>query len=188
MAITTIQTDVGHLIRTLQYMSPEQCAADPHDLDTRSDVYALGVVLYELLSDQLPYDVSNTPVFESTRVIREQRPTGLSAANATLKGDTETIVLKALEKDRERRYQSAAELVRDIRRYLAGEAIAARPPSIVYQLRVLARRNRVAFAAVAVVFVVLIAASIVSTSLYFSNQRASPARPSECCRHRATRR
>ncbi len=172
MAITTIQTNVAHLIGTLQYMSPEQCAADPHDIDTRSDVYALGVVLYELLSDQLPYDVSNTPVFESTRVIHEQQPTRLSAANATLKGDAETIVLKALEKDRERRYQSAAELVRDIRRFLAGETIAARPPSIVYQLRVFARRNRLAFAAIAAVFVVLVAGVIVSTLARIAAGRA----------------
>ena len=77
-------------------------------------------MLYELLSDRLPYDVSNKPVFECTRVIREQQPTRLSTVDATLKGDTETIVRKALEKDRERRYQSAAELARDIRRYLAG--------------------------------------------------------------------
>ncbi len=171
MAITTIQTGLGHLIGTLQYMSPEQCAADPHDLDTRSDVYTLGVVLYELLSDKLPYDVSNTPVFESTRVIREQQPTRLSTADATLKGDTETIVLKALEKDRERRYQSATELAQDIRRYLVGEAIIARPPSIGYQLRVLARRNRAAVAAIAGVFVVLAAGVIVSTSLYVQAER-----------------
>ncbi|UCC32137.1 MAG: tetratricopeptide repeat protein, partial [Phycisphaerales bacterium] len=150
----------------------EQCEADPHDLDTRSDVYALGVVLYELLCDKPPYNIGGVAVNEAARVIREQQPTRLSTVNATLRGDTETIVLKALEKDRERRYQSATELARDIRRYLAGEAIAARPPSIVYQLRVLARRNKAAFAAVATVFVVLVAASIVSTSLYLQAEAA----------------
>jgi serine/threonine protein kinase len=70
MAVTTLQTDVGQLIGTLQYMSPEQCDADPHDLDTRSDVYALGVVLYELLCEQLPYDVTKVAVYEAARVIR----------------------------------------------------------------------------------------------------------------------
>jgi tetratricopeptide (TPR) repeat protein len=172
MAVTTVQTDIGQLLGTLQYMSPEQCAADPHDIDTRSDVYALGVVLYELLSGKLPYDVKNKPVYETTRVIREQPPTRLSTGDAALKGDVETIAFKSLEKDRERRYQSALDLAQDLRRYLAGEAIIARPPSIVYQLRVFARRNKVVFAATAAVFAVLVAGVIVSTSLYVRAERA----------------
>ncbi|UCC31154.1 MAG: protein kinase [Phycisphaerales bacterium] len=172
MAVTTVQTDIGQLLGTLQYMSPEQCAADPHDIDTRSDVYALGVVLYELLSGKLPYDVKNKPVYETTRVIREQPPTRLSAGDAALRGDIETIAFKALEKDRERRYQSAIELAQDLRRYLAGEAIIARPPSIVYQLRVFARRNKTLFSAVAAVFAVLVAGVIISTSLYVQAERA----------------
>jgi non-specific serine/threonine protein kinase/serine/threonine-protein kinase len=145
MAVTTLQTDVGQLIGTLQYMSPEQCVADPHDIDTRSDVYALGVVLYELLCDRLPYTVTRFAMHEATRVIREQAPTRLSTVNKTLRGDVENIAHKALEKDRDRRYQSASEFAQDIRRYLAGEAIIARPPSIVYQLRVFARRNKAVF-------------------------------------------
>ena len=155
LAVTTVQTDIGQLIGTLQYMSPEQCEADPHDIDTRSDVYALGVVLYELLAGKLPYDVKKKPVYETTRVIREQPPTRLSTEDATLKGDVETIAFKALEKDRERRYQSAIELAQDIRRYLAGEAIIARPPSIAYQLRVFARRNKSLAGAVVAVFAAL---------------------------------
>ncbi|MHC5111936.1 MAG: tetratricopeptide repeat protein [Planctomycetota bacterium] len=166
IAVTTLQTHMSQLIGTLQYMSPEQCVGDTNDLDTRSDVYALGVVLYELLSEKLPYDVTDRPILECTRVIREQQPTRLSTVSAALKGDIETIVLKALEKDRERRYQSAADLAQDIRRFLAGEAITARPPSMIYQLRVFARRNKAVVGAVAVVFVVLIVASIVSTLLY----------------------
>ena len=172
LAVTTLQTDIGQLIGTLQYMSPEQCKADPHDIDTRSDVYALGIVFYELLTEHLPYDVRHKAVYEATRVIREEQPTRLSTLNRTLRGDVETIALKALEKDRERRYQSATDFGQDIRRYLAGEGITARPPSIVYQLRVFARRNRAAFAAVATVFVVLVVASIVSTSLYLQADRA----------------
>ena len=77
MAVTTLQTDVGQLIGTLQYMSPEQCAADPHDIDTRSDVYALGVVFYEMLCERLPYELKGAALHEATRVIREQEPTKL---------------------------------------------------------------------------------------------------------------
>ncbi|UCC30607.1 MAG: serine/threonine protein kinase [Phycisphaerales bacterium] len=163
MALTTLQTDVGQLVGTLQYMSPEQCEADPDDLDTRSDVYALGVVLYELLSGRLPYIVSSKRIFDGTRVIREQHPTKLTTIDRALRGDVETIVLKTLEKDRQRRYQSAIELAQDIRRYLSSEAILARPPSILYQLRMFARRNKGAFSAVAAVFTVLVAGIIVST-------------------------
>ena len=155
MAVTTLQTDIGQLIGTLQYMSPEQCEADPHDIDTRSDVYALGVVLYQLLCDNLPYDVTRVAMHEATRIIREQQPTRLSTINRALRGDVETIALKALEKDRERRYQSANELRRDIDHYLEGELISARPPSVTYQLKVFARRNKALAGGVAAVFIAL---------------------------------
>jgi len=172
LAVTTLQTEVGQLVGTLQYMSPEQCHADPHDIDVRSDVYALGVVLYELLSGKPPYDVSRVPVYEATRVIREQEPGRLSTLDRTLRGELETIVLKALEKDRERRYQSAAEMGDDIRRYLAGEGISARPPSLAYQLRVFARRHRTLVGATACLFLVLSAALVVTSVLYGRAERA----------------
>ena len=171
LAVTTLQTDIGQLIGTLQYMSPEQCKADPHDIDTRSDVYALGVVFYELLCGRLPYNVTRMAMHEATRIIREEQPTKLSTLNKTLRGDVETIALKALEKDRERRYQSATDFAQDIRRYLDNEAILARPPSVLYQFRVLVRRNKPIFGAIAAVFVVLIGATIVSTTLYVQTQR-----------------
>ncbi|MEK7756736.1 MAG: protein kinase, partial [Planctomycetota bacterium] len=172
MAVTTLQTDVGQLIGTLQYMSPEQCDADPHDIDTRSDVYALGVVFYEMLCGKLPYDVTRMAMHQATRMIREQHPTKLSTLDRTLRGDVETIALKALEKERERRYQSAADLGHDIQRYLTGEAILARRASIVYQLRLFARHNKAVFASLAAVFIVLVAGIIVSTSLYFRAEHA----------------
>ncbi len=170
MAVTTVQTDVGQLLGTLQYMSPEQCLADPHDIDTRSDVYALGVVFFELLSGKLPYNVSKKQIFEGTRTIREEQPTKLTTIDKKLKGDVETIVYKALEKDRERRYQSAIELAQDIQRYLDGDAIVARPPSIIYQLRVFTRKNKALFGAIAAVFLVLVGGVVVSTSLYVRSE------------------
>ncbi len=166
MTLATLQTEVGRLIGTLQYMSPEQCEADPHDLDTRSDVYALGVVLYELLCEKPPYDLSSVTVFEAARLIREQQPTRISATDKTLRGDVETVVLKALEKDRERRFQSADELRRDIDHYLTGRPISARPPTVSYQLKLFARRNKALVGGVAVVLLVLVAGIIVSTWLY----------------------
>ncbi len=171
MALTTLQTDVGQLIGTLQYMSPEQCEADPHDIDTRSDVYALGVVQYELLCGRLPYDVRKKAFHEVTRVIREEQPTRPSTISKQLRGDVETIALKALEKERERRYQSAVELAQDIRRYLAGEAIVGRPPSIVYQLRIFARRHKALFGALTSIFVVLAVGLVVSTGMYLRAER-----------------
>jgi non-specific serine/threonine protein kinase/serine/threonine-protein kinase len=162
LVVTTLQTGVGQLVGTLQYMSPEQCAADPTDIDTRSDVYSLGVVLYELLTDRLPYDLSRVPVYEAPRVVREQAPERPSGVNPALRGDLQIILLKALEKDRNLRYQSAAELGLDLRRYLAGEAIAARPPSVAYQLRLLARKHRTLVASVAAVLLALAAGVVVS--------------------------
>src|SRR6266536_6563340 len=101
-AQATRQTDVGQLIGTLAYMSPEQVLADPLELDTRSDVYALGVIIYQLLAGQLPYNVDRK-LHEAVQAIRDEEPTRLSSFNRGYRGDIETIVAKALEKDKERR-------------------------------------------------------------------------------------
>lgn len=154
--IATMQTEVGQLIGTLAYMSPEQIIARPDELDARSDVYALGVILYELLAGKLPYELRDRSIPEAGRVIRDQEPSRLSSVDTHLRGDVETIVAKALEKEKTRRYQSAADLAADIRRFLHDEPIVARPPSAVYQLRKFAKRNRGLVGGLVSVFVVML--------------------------------
>jgi non-specific serine/threonine protein kinase/serine/threonine-protein kinase len=144
LSATLEPTNVGQLIGTLQFMSPEQAAGNPEEIDTRSDVYALGVVGYLLLSGQLPYNVSGKPIAKAVRLIREEPIVPLGVVNKSLRGDLETIFVKALERDRTRRYPSASALSGDIRRYLNNEPITARPPSATYHLSKFARRHRAA--------------------------------------------
>jgi tetratricopeptide (TPR) repeat protein len=158
----TSQTDVGQLIGTLAYMSPEQVLADPLELDIRSDVYALGVILYELLAERLPYNLSNK-LHEALLTIREEDPPRLSSVDRSYRGDIETIVAKSLEKDKARRYSSAAELAADIRRYLTNEPIVARPPTVAYQLQKFAVRHKALVVGLASVFAVLVGGVVVST-------------------------
>jgi len=160
MALTTMQTDVGQLIGTLQYMSPEQFNADPNDVDIRSDVYALGVILYELLADKMPYDVKKKALHEVARTVQEDDPTPLSRLDRALKGDVAVIAGKCLEKDRGRRYSSASELGSDIGRYLMGDPISASPPGFLDGLVRLARKHRIAAGAVGAIMTTLIAAII----------------------------
>jgi tetratricopeptide (TPR) repeat protein/predicted Ser/Thr protein kinase len=177
---TTLRTDLGSLMGTLTYMSPEQASGDPDAVDRRSDVYSLGVVFYELVTGKLPYAIERAPLPEAVRVIREEEPTKLSTHLRTLRGDVETIVLKALEKDPARRYASAQELGDDIRRYLADQPIHARPPSALYQFSKFARRNKVLVGGAAAVALSLAAGTAVSTRLYLkerdANQREREAR------------
>lgn len=138
----TAKTHTGELIGTLPYMSPEQVSGPAHRIDTRSDIYALGVIAYELLSGRLPIDVRACPIPDAVRRICDDEPTRLSSLNRTARGDLETIVAKAMEKDKERRYATVAELAADIDRYLKHEPILARPASVLYNLGKFARRNR----------------------------------------------
>ncbi len=135
-------TQAGQLIGTPDYMSPEQVAADPAAIDHRTDVYALGVILFELAAHRLPYQLENRPLAETARLIQEQDPPRLGSINPELRGDVETIVAKALEKDPARRYRSAADLAADLRHWLDHEPILARPPSALYHLHKFARRHK----------------------------------------------
>jgi serine/threonine protein kinase/formylglycine-generating enzyme required for sulfatase activity len=139
--ITTVATEVSQLIGTLQYMSPEQCGPDPSSLDVRSDVYSLGVVLYELLCHHLPYDVSAAALFEAVRTVQEAEPRKPSSVNPELCRDLETVLLTALEKDQTRRYQSALDLQSDIDRFLRGDLISARPAGLLKRTWKWACRN-----------------------------------------------
>ncbi|MHC4992522.1 MAG: serine/threonine protein kinase [Planctomycetota bacterium] len=165
MQLTTVQTDIGQLIGTVPYMSPEQVTGDPADVDTRSDVYSLGVVLYELLCGQLPHDLRGKSIPDAVRVIQESDHRPLSSISRVYRGDVETIVAKALEKEKQRRYQTAAELAADIGHYLADEPIVARPASTFYQLRKFARRNRALVGGVVAVMLVLVAGTVVALGL-----------------------
>jgi non-specific serine/threonine protein kinase/serine/threonine-protein kinase len=129
---STLHTVTGRLVGTLAYMSPEQVQADPMELDTRSDVYSLGVILYELLAAKLPYTIGKQ-IYEALEAIRSEDPARLSSIDRNYRGDIETIVAKALEKDKDRRYSSAAELGADIQRHLRDEPIVARTPSATYR-------------------------------------------------------
>ena len=160
LAVTTLMTDVGQLIGTLQYMSPEQCDADPSGIDARSDVYSLGVLLYELLTGYPPYNIKQVPIHEAARIVKEEEPTKLSSINKLLRGDIETIAMKALQKDRDKRYQSATALERDIQSYLNDEPIRARAPGMIDYLRRIARKNTAAVLAIASILVVVVAAAV----------------------------
>ncbi|HEU4747220.1 MAG TPA: protein kinase [Gemmatimonadaceae bacterium] len=174
-------TRIGHLIGTPEYMSPEQAQLSPLDVDTRSDIYSLGVVLHELLTGLLPFKASDStatpavlvqellthdPAAPSARV-NDSTPLPQAAAAARhmsvrqlaarLSGDLDWIVLKALEKDRNRRYASPSELAADIRRHLANEPVTAGPPSAVYRMRKFAARHRLALALMGGVFAATLA-------------------------------
>jgi len=196
----SMYTEQGVLIGTPEYMSPEQAGSDGDDVDTRTDIYSLGVLLYELLVGALPLDaksIRRAGMEDMHRMIREQDPpkpttyldkdhpdatrtaenrsTDVASLRRSVQGDLEWIVLKCLEKDRERRYATVAALIDDIQRYLDNQPVMAGPPGVSYRVRKFVRRHRGFVAAASVVLLVL-AAGIVSTVTFAigeSRQRAA---------------
>lgn len=139
---TTLATEAGQIIGTLTYMSPEQVSGKFGPVGPRTDVYALGVILYELLAGRVPLDVKTRTLAEASHIILNDEPQALRSLNRKLHEDIATIVAKAMDKDPKRRYHSAAELAMDLRRYLHKEPISARPATTIYQLKRFAARNR----------------------------------------------
>jgi eukaryotic-like serine/threonine-protein kinase len=177
----SLSTQFGAVVGTLEYMSPEQAGFSGNDIDTRADIYSLGVILYELLTGLRPIDskrLKKAALTEMIRIIQEEEPSkpstrlstdealpSLAASRhiepkklmALLRGELDWVVMKCLEKQRERRYETANALARDIQRYLADEMVEARPPSAGYRLRKFVRKHRAALTSAAAIAVLLVA-------------------------------
>ena len=196
----TAVTTYGQTVGTLNYMSPEQAEMDGLDVDTRTDIYSLGIMLFELLVGRVPVDLSQvgTPVFLASLIQRDKslptalqvlrsldpdrrervakaRSTSRSALEREVAGDLRWILLKATEKDRTRRYQSASELVQDLQRYLNDEPVSARAPSATYRLRKFVRRHRTGAAVAVAGILAILFGSVAATVGMVRAQRAEAA-------------
>ncbi|MGD2108118.1 MAG: serine/threonine-protein kinase [Phycisphaerae bacterium] len=169
LGLSTLDSGVGKIQGSLPYMAPEQALGHSDEVDLRTDVYALGAILYEVVTGHLPIGVCSSSLPGSVKAICEDIPLRPSAISKELRGELETIILKALEKEPERRYQSALALAEDIERYLTNQPILARPASAAYHVRKLIARHKLVFAvsssAVAAVFVILVTSTVLYAGL-----------------------
>jgi serine/threonine protein kinase/tetratricopeptide (TPR) repeat protein len=183
----TVYTQFGTLVGTFEYMSPEQAEMNAFGVDTRSDIYSLGVLLYELLTGTTPLErprLREAAFDEIRRIIKEEEPqrpsvrlstsgalAKVAAARKTdpgklsrlVRGELDWVVMRCLEKDRTRRYDTASGLARDVERYLKDEPVEARPPTVGYRFRKMARRNKVALTTAALVAAALLLGTVAST-------------------------
>ena len=170
-ASITRDADIGQLVGTLNYMSPEQCTGE--GVDIRTDVYSLGVILYELVCARLPHDLSRVPVTEALRRISTESVPRPRAVVPTLPGDVDAIVMKALDKDPEARYPTVAALGADIRRHLQCETVEARPPTMFYLASRFVRRHRLLIGSLALVLLTVVGGALVSGTLAYRTWRES---------------
>jgi len=154
---STLQTRTGQVIGTLQYMSPEQASGRPEDVDRRADVFALGVIAFELLTGQLPRDLDGRPFPEAVRLLAEGSTSALGDVDRSLRGDLDTIVAKAMAGEKARRYGDAGELALELRRFVRREPIQARPASALYHLGRFVHRHRALSTALAALVLALVA-------------------------------
>ncbi len=166
-------TQANELVGTLPYMSPEQFGGDPSEVDTRSDIYSLGLILYELFAERPAHDLARCGLSDAAREVRETEPASLGSINRAYRGDIENIAAKAMDKERQRRYQSAGEMAADIQRFLDNQPIIARSASRLYQLRKFVRRNRGIVAALGVAMLALSAGLVTTTWQAVRAQRAA---------------
>ncbi|MCA9192670.1 MAG: protein kinase [Planctomycetales bacterium] len=197
-------THFGSVMGTLEYMAPEQAGYSGQDVDTRADIYSLGVILYELLTGLLPFDSSRlrqAALDEMLRIIREEEPARPSLRFSSsesapsyaavrrsepkqlaglLRSELDWIVMKSLDKDRNRRYETASSFSQDINRYLIGDTVQAHPPTLAYRLRKFARRNKeIAAAMTAILVVFLLGAGGTLYGLWKAQDEARKAKAAE---------
>jgi serine/threonine protein kinase/tetratricopeptide (TPR) repeat protein len=168
--LSSLATEAGQIIGTPGYMSPEQVRGEPGGVDSRTDIYALGVMLYELLTGKLPFDTGTGSVFELARRTIDDEPERLGVLNPSCRGDVETIVAAAMAKDKSRRYDAASQLADDLRRFITKQPITARRPTASYLFQRFAARNPALVVTISAAALLLMVSTVVITLFYLESE------------------